>query len=59
MPASSPARPVPAIVRTLLTVAAGIAFIGAVAFIGATQPRSDAPSELGRGGPGTAAEDNA
>ena len=51
MTGSSPARPLPAFVRTLLTVAAGVAFVGAVALIGATQPRPDTPSDLGRGGP--------
>src|SRR4051794_31034134 len=61
MSASTPARPLPALLRTLLTLGAGVAFIGAVALIGSTQPRPDAPSQFGRGGQGAnagAVEDN-
>ena len=40
------------LVKTLVTIGAAAAFIGAVALVGATQPRSvDLPSALGRGGP--------
>ncbi|HEY3164986.1 MAG TPA: sialidase family protein [Candidatus Limnocylindrales bacterium] len=41
-----------------MTIGAGVAFIGAVALIGATQPGPDVRSDLTRGGPGAVAEDN-
>ena len=56
---SSPSRSSSALGQTLLTVAAGVAFIGAVALIGATQPRlADGPGAFGRGGPRDAADVN-
>ena len=42
---SSPSRPLALVGRTVLTLAAGVAFVGAVALIGATQPRAgDGPN---------------
>ena len=50
---SSPSRPLSGLGRTLLTAAAGAAFIGAVAVIGASQPRpADGPGALARAGHG-------
>ena len=56
---SSPSRPLALVGRTVLTVAAGIAFVGAVALIGATQPRAgDGPGAFSRGGPHDAGDVN-
>jgi hypothetical protein len=46
--------------RTVLTVAAAVAFIGAVALIAGSRsaPSADLPGAEARGGPGTAADDN-
>src|SRR5260221_10204165 len=53
MPGSSPARPLSSLGRTLLTVAAGAAFIGAVGLVAATQPAvGDRPGAFARGGGG-------
>src|SRR3954447_5041936 len=49
MPGSTSSTPISAVRSTLFTVAAAIAFIGAVAIIGATQPSaSDDPGALSR-----------
>ena len=59
MPGSSPSRPLTSLGQTLLTVAAGVAFVAAVAVIGATQPAvGDSPGAFARGGPHDAADVN-
>ena len=59
MVGSSPSRPMSSLARTLLTAAAGVAFIGAVALVGATRPSAvDGPGALGRGGPHDTADVN-
>ena len=56
---SSPSRPLPRFVQTLLSGAVAAAFIGAVALVGATQPSAtDAPGAFARGGPRDAADVN-
>ena len=56
---SRPSRATSALGQTVLTVLAAIAFIGAVALIGSTQPPAgDAPGALTRGGPRDAADVN-
>ena len=56
---SSQSRSLSGMGQTLLTILAGIAFVGAVALIGATQPSpADAPGALTRGGPRDAADVN-
>src|SRR4051812_36355243 len=53
MTGSSPAHPWSRMAITLLTIAAAIAFIGAVAMIASTQPSpADGPGALARGGGG-------
>jgi len=52
MSGSTPARPWSGITRTLLTIGAAVAFIGAVALIADTQPPGpDLPGDATRGGP--------
>ena len=60
MTGSTPARPLSAATRTVLTVAAGVAFIGAVALVGGPRsgPAADVPGAQARGGPGAAADVN-
>jgi hypothetical protein len=59
MPGSSPSRPLTSLGQALLTVAAGVAFVVAVAVIGATQPAvGDSPGAFARGGPHDAADVN-
>jgi len=56
---SSQSRSLSALGQTVLTVVAGVAFIGAVALIGATQPTAaDGPGAFARGGPRDAADVN-
>ena len=56
---SSPSHPLSSLGRTVLTVAAGVAFVAAVALVGTTQPSpGDAPGAFTRGGPGAAADVN-
>jgi hypothetical protein len=56
---SSASRPLSSIGRTVLAVAAGVAFVASVALIGATQPAaSGGPGAFARGGPRDAAEVN-
>jgi hypothetical protein len=59
MPGSSPSLPLSSLGRTVLTVAAGVAFVAAVALIGATQPAvGDGPGAFSRGGPHDSADVN-
>ncbi len=58
MTGSNQTRFLSSVRQTLVAVAAGVAFIGAVALVGATQPASDGPGSLGRGGPNAAADVN-
>lgn len=59
MVGSSPSRSFNSLGRTVLTVAAGVAFVAAVALIGATQPAvGDSPGAFARGGPHDAADVN-
>ena len=54
MTGSFASRPASIALRTLVTIAIGAAFIGAVALIGATQPgNADGPGAFARGGPGS------
>jgi hypothetical protein len=56
---SSPSRSSSALAQTVLALLAGMAFIGAVAVVGATQPSAaDGPGALTRGGPRDAADVN-
>jgi hypothetical protein len=57
---STSSRPRSIVFRTVLTVAAAAAFIGAVALIAGPRsaPPDDGPGALTRGGPGVAADDN-
>ena len=56
---SSQSRPMSSFVRTVLTVAAGVVFVAAVALVGATQPAvGDSPGALARAGHGNAADVN-
>src|SRR3954451_16762404 len=52
MSGSTPVRPWSGVTRAVLTIAAAIAFIGAVALIADTQPPGpDLPGDAARGGP--------